>query len=336
VTSPALKNVHFLGVVPRAEGIKAYPEVAQNVLLWSEKAGLDGVLVFNGAGTVIDPWALAVAAAAGTKELVPLVALNPVYQHPYLAARLIASIGSMFGRRVDLNLITGAATGELAALGDDLDHDGRYLRLAEFTDIVVNLLASPRPYSFEGKYYKVSRLQITPPLPRDLLPHLYVAGQSAARLEVMRRFEAVNLQMLSAPDQNLQETVAGALNFGVVTRPENDQAFAAAEAYFPADPVGSEIMSEVMGNTDSTWKRNLFDAAQKNTRTDGLYWLRPFRSGQADCPYLVGSYSELAEGLVHLVAQGARAFIIDVPASEAEFMHLSKLVALVRERLGLD
>ena len=331
----------FLSVIPRAEGIAEYPAALQNILFWSDRAGLDGVLIFNGAGTVVDPWAVAVAAAATTSTVVPLVALNPVYQHPYLAARLVASVGLMYGRRVDLNLVTGAATGELAALGDGLDHDSRYRRLAEFTDIMLNLLASPRPYSFKGEFYHLDRLQITPALPHDLLPRLYVAGQSASRLEVMRRFGALSLQMLPPPGQPPSASPAGALNFGVITRPDKREAVEAARAAFPVDAVGSKIMSDAMSNTDSTWKRNLFQAAEGDliaAEVDGgsssSYWLHPFRSGQADCPYLVGAYTDVADRLAHFTGQGVRTFIIDLPPQEKEFIHLTELLAITRDRFS--
>ena len=71
-----------------------------NVGRWAESAGLQGLLVFTDNDSV-DPWAGAQYLLERTPTLVPLVAVQPVYMHPYTAARMVTTLASMYGRRID-------------------------------------------------------------------------------------------------------------------------------------------------------------------------------------------------------------------------------------------
>jgi len=327
-----MTDVSFIGIIPRARDLHHYSDTATSAVRWCAEAGLDGVLIFTGTGAVLDPWVVA-AAVASTSPLVPLVAVNPVYQHPYTAARMVASIGLLYERRVDLNLITGTAVSDLASLGDDIDHDDRYDRLAEYVKIMMALLSSPRPLSYEGRFYRVSRLQLTPALPESLLPRLFLGGQSPAAQRVALQTGATSIRMLS-PAVTASDPGARALNFGVITRASGDDAVRAAQALFPANPLGERVMAAGMSNTDSTWKRRLFDvAAATDGNPYGTCWLKPFRSGQADCPYLVAGYQEVADRLTAFARAGVRAFVIEAPVAEAEFRHLARAVRLTRDQL---
>jgi alkanesulfonate monooxygenase len=58
-----------------------------------------------------------------TSTFLPLVALQPVYQHPYTVAKTIASLALLYDRRVCLNLVAGGNRADLAALNDTTEHD---------------------------------------------------------------------------------------------------------------------------------------------------------------------------------------------------------------------
>ena len=327
-----MADVKFISVVPRVPDFDRYCRTATDVVRWSDSADLDGVLIFTGTGAVLDPFIAATAAAASTARLVPLIAVNPVYQHPYTAARMVSSIGLLYHRRVDLNLITGTAVSDLAAVGDDTDHDGRYARLAEYVDIMMGLLGSPRPLTYQGQFYRVSRLQLSPALPSVLLPRLFVAGQSPAAQRVAERAGAISIQMLMPGDCDARLT-AGAIHVGILARPSDAEAIQAAQARFPADPIGAKLVAATMSNTDSTWKQRLFETAASSIDTQSGYWLGPFRSGQADGPYLVGEYAAIADRLARLARSGVSDFVIDTPATEVDFQHLAQVVQQTRSQL---
>src|SRR5579875_3567175 len=96
-----------------------------------------------------------------TSNLCPLVAVQPVYMHPYSAAKMVATLAFLYGRRVFLNMVAGGFKNDLAALNDDTPHDSRYERLIEYTTIIRRLLEQ-RSVSFEGRFYQVRGLSLNP------------------------------------------------------------------------------------------------------------------------------------------------------------------------------
>ena len=113
----------------------AYRAAVQDVARWSEDAGCVGTLVYADNG-LVDPWLVAQLLVTSTERLVPLVAVQPVYMHPYSVARMVSSLGFLHGRRIDLNMIAGGFRNDLDALDDHVPHDRRYDRLREYVDVV--------------------------------------------------------------------------------------------------------------------------------------------------------------------------------------------------------
>ena len=52
---------------------------------WSEQAGCTGMLVYAD-NSQVDPWLLAQVVIENTETLAPLIAVQPVYMHPYMVA----------------------------------------------------------------------------------------------------------------------------------------------------------------------------------------------------------------------------------------------------------
>ena len=113
----------------------AFSKFVETAARRTESAGLRGLLIFTDNGSV-DPWIVAQHLVERTERVVPLVAVQPNYLHPMTAARMVIAISRLFGRRVDLNLVTGNHAPDLRALGCAIDHDTRYERLLEFGQVV--------------------------------------------------------------------------------------------------------------------------------------------------------------------------------------------------------
>ena len=173
-TCPQSKDPHE---VPYAERVA---EIAR----WSERAGYRGMLVYTDNG-LIDPWLVAQLALRATERLCPLVAVQPVYMHPYAVAKIVASIGHVYGRRVYLNMVAGGFRNDLISLGDETSHDERYARLTEDTQIVTQVLSGER-VTFDGAYYTVRNVLLTPALPPELAPAVFVSGSSEAGMLAAR------------------------------------------------------------------------------------------------------------------------------------------------------
>jgi alkanesulfonate monooxygenase len=53
----------------------------------------------------------------------------------------------------------------------------------------------------------------------------------------------------------------------------------------------------------------------------GVYWMWPFQNYQTFCPYLVGSYEEVADEISRYIRGGFNSFILDIPPNGEELHH---------------
>jgi alkanesulfonate monooxygenase len=257
-----------------------------------------------------------------TANLCPLVAVNPIYMHPFTVARMIATFAYLYKRKTYLNMVTGTALSYLQALNDHLSHNERYDRLGEYVELLMRLTASTAPVSFDGTYYKTKNLTLRPGVPVTLQPTFLFAGHSAAAARISRTAGGIHMQMLP-PGLTYDLTAqAQGMHFGIVTRQEEAQAWAVARETFPEDRYGQRLLSYSMSNTDSVWKIRLKQVAEMAAVAQPGYWLEPFRNFQADCPYFIGSYQQVTALLVALVRRGITVFILDIPAREEDFSHI--------------
>src|ERR1700740_978014 len=124
-TSPQSKDL------PR----KTYVQQVVDVARWSEEAGCSAIPGYTD-NSLVDPWLVSHIILQNTERLCPLIAIQPVYMHPYAAAKMIASFGHLYGRRVYLNMVAGGFKNDLLALNDTTPHDDRYAKLIEYTTII--------------------------------------------------------------------------------------------------------------------------------------------------------------------------------------------------------
>src|SRR5262249_22072494 len=146
---------------PSAAFDSAYGIAVADVARWSEKYGCQGILVYAD-NSLVDPWLVAQIIIQQTTRLCPLVAVQPIYAHPYTVAKMVGTLGYLHGRRVYLNMVAGGFKNDLAALADPTPHDRRYDRLREYTEIATQLLAGGGPVSYNGEFYKLDNVRLTP------------------------------------------------------------------------------------------------------------------------------------------------------------------------------
>ncbi len=171
-------RLRIFPTIPRNPDSAQYIDELMRVARFSDRNGFAGVLLFAGNDTLVEPWSMAQHILAHTVDSSPLIAVNPIYMHPFTVAKFVSSFALLYRRKVYLNMITGTATSDLQGLGDRLSHQDRYSRLGEIIHIVRQLLAGRRPVSFAGKFYTTDNLQLRPGLPPALMPEFLIAGQS--------------------------------------------------------------------------------------------------------------------------------------------------------------
>jgi alkanesulfonate monooxygenase len=312
--------------VPSGEYARAVADVAR----WSEAAGCTGMLVYTDNG-IADPWLVAQHAISATERLAPLVAVQPVYLHPFTAASMVSSLAYLHGRAVHLNMLAGGFRNDLLALGDPTEHDDRYARTTEYTQILTALLRG-ETVTREGRWHQVRNLKLGPALPADLMPEVLISGSSPAGRAAAAEIGAVPIRYPEPLGQETADAPAGGgVRVGIIARGDTAEAWKVAEERFPSDRKGQVAHSMAMRTSDSQWHRQLSAAAQAQPEVSegepDPFWLGPFQNYQTFCPYLVGSYERVAAAIGHYVGQGTRVFVLDIPASAEELAHIGEVFA---------
>lgn len=315
-----------------------YLQRVKRVARWSEQAGCTGILVYADNGQV-DPWLVSQIIVESTRSLCPLVAVQPVYMHPYSVAKMITTLAFLHGRRIYLNMIAGGFKNDLAALNDTTPHDNRYERLVEYTLIILRLLKESLPITLEGHFYRVNGLTLSPRLPPELVPGVLVSGSSEAGLAAARATGATAVKYPEPPSQcraapSSQDGPCG-LRIGIVARPHEDDAWRVAWKRFPEDRKGQITHQLAMKVSDSTWHKRLAEVGRQTNGKRDTYWLHPFENYQTFCPYLVGSYEKVAAEVARYMAAGYWTYILDIPPSQEEFEHLGSVFELAARAASL-
>jgi alkanesulfonate monooxygenase len=313
--------------VDQAEYLKRIEQVAR----WSDEAGYRGILVYTDNG-LVDPWLVSQLILQSTEQLAPLVAIQPIYMHPYTAAKMVASLAFLHERRIYLNMLAGGFKNDLVALNDDTPHDDRYVRTVEYTQIMTGLLSGPEPVTFDGKYYKVTNLKLTPPLDPELYPGIMISGSSDAGLGAARAINATAVKYPKPPGEEVDQrgdTVDSGVRVGIIARDDPDEAWRVALERFPEDRKGQITHKLAMKVSDSQWHKQLSElGGDRPVDGENPYWLGPFENYNTFCPYLVGSYDAVSAEVARYISLGFKTFILDIPVSDEELQH----TAVVFER----
>lgn len=311
----------------RADSAAPYPAVLAEHCAMAERLGASAMLVYD-FWQSLDPWITAQLILSTTTTLEPVVAANPALIHPAVAARLVASLSHVYGRRVNLNVVAGAKQSDMAALGVAARPDeDKYERTADFISALGAVLAA-RPY--EGPYYRLDAPPLEPPADPARAPRILAPGSRApgvARiLPLLDRAMVMAKPRTSLAEEHDRLVAAGltqgmAMIVGIVARPTTAQAWEAAREHYAGsrrDRLTARVFNRRI--TSSQHRANL-DAAAEAELYDECLWYGADRIGM-DCPKLVGSYDEVAQALAAYEALGVRTVILDLPFAVAEYEHV--------------
>ena len=310
-------------------------EVAQR----ADRYGVDGLLAFYNHRNV-DPWAVASAILGNTKNVTALVALQPLAVPPFTAAKLVHSLTRLYRRRIDLNLITGAAKEELVQLDDRLDHDERYERSVEYATIVRALLASDEPLIHEGRYYRYLGLRTYSALSPEEMPRIFVAGSSEASRRAAARVADVAVthpepvSMFAETFRDRTESEAGpgprtAIRVGLIARPTREEAWSTARSQYPADRF-AQLKTEMRKKSENDWSRRLATLSTEDGTYDDVYWTGVFRADRGSLPMLVGDYGQVADYLGRYLALGVSVVLLGGLLTEEDFRHAGVVLSALR------
>lgn len=316
--------------------VRAYNDKITRAGRWAEAGKCRGTLIFTDHYS-LDPWTVAQHLIERTEKLIPLVAAQPPYLHPFAVARIISSLVLMYGRQIDVNLVTGGNREHLAAVGSVIDHDDRYRRLVEYAQAIGMLLESSDPVDLDGAYYQLSSAYVYPPLRPEMFPRFFLGGSSDAARETARTLGITRLQYpraLESYPPGATDLKGTGVRVGIIARDTSAEAWKVAEERFPRSTTGEVRSRMIAPIIDSTWWHQLQADRLSAQIPDSTYWLYPLRGYGEFCPYLVGDHQAVAEYFAHYLDMGISTLILQLPRDEAD-VHNAMLAVERAERLRL-
>lgn len=315
-----------------------YSREVERVARWSDAAGCAGMLIYTD-NSIVDPWLVAQSVLLCTRQLCPLVAVQPIYMLPYTAAKMVASLGFLHGRRIWLNMLAGGFRNDLIALGDETPHDDRYARTIEYSLLMRRLLESDEPVNFSGRFYRLRGVRLAPRVPPELMPGFLISGSSPAGQAAAAAIGATAVEYPAPAGLHDRRGEPGpapparGIRIGIIARDNADEAWRAAYDRFPDDRRGRLSHALAMKTSDSAWHHTLSAIARERSGDGSPYWFWPFERHQTFCPYLVGDFLTVAGELARYQALGYTSFILDIPRAAIDLETAAEAFRLAADRL---
>ncbi|MDN4080992.1 LLM class flavin-dependent oxidoreductase [Paenibacillus polymyxa] len=313
-----------------------YINQVQQIITTAEKYNYDGSL-FHFNHLMVDPFILASNILQHTNNFVPIIAALPSYNSPVATVKKVQSLTYIYGKKVNLNMITGAAKHELEQISDLLEHPSRYQRLQEYIEVVKLLLESDEPIDYKGTYYNYNKLHLGTPVPKHLMPDIYVAGSSDAAIQLAGKLAQVAMTH-PGPIEHFKQNFLSKINhpslkvgieIGIITRKTSAEAWEVARQLYPQSFLGM-LHTKVKLNSESTWLRQMAELGLSSETHDDVFWMGAFTSGGQNNPLLVGSYEDVAAYFEKYLQLGVNVIILTELRSADEFEHVDQVMKLVR------
>ena len=309
-------------------------DYSTDLALRCETAGWAGALIGTGWGRP-DTMVTASALAARTETFEPLIAARPGYWDPAQFAVAAATLDSLSGGRLRVNVVTGQDNP--AAYGDsEVDQPTRYARTAEFMQLVRRLWTEDE-VDFSGEHYAVhgARVQPRPHAEGERLhPKLYFGGASEAAERTAAAHADVQL-LWGEPLAGVEERIdrlrhleaaydrSTPLEYGLrittVVRETSDEAWHDAEAKVARFAESGADWLSAWHTGAAVGQQRLLDLKDRGEVLDSCLWTKPAAAGGggAATTWLVGSATEVADALAAYARLGVSTFILsDTPYRE--------------------
>jgi alkanesulfonate monooxygenase len=291
-----------------------------------EASGFDRVLIAHSSSS-IDGFVLADQTLEATETLKVLLAHRPGFWAPTVAARAYATLDAFHPGRVAMHVITGGDDADQQRDGDYLTKEERYRRTDDFLTVVRQEWDSDQPFDHEGEFYKVTGAYASV-RPEGRIP-IYFGGASEDAIRVGGKHADAYAfwgEPLDGIRQRIAEVQAAAAPHGrsprysVSLRPivaeTEEEAWAQAEAILAA----AEAKAAASGGggplsgfgKNAVGSQRLVAAAQRGDVHDKRLWtaLAKVTGGAGNSTSLVGTYEQVAEGLLDYVDLGVTTLLI--------------------------
>jgi len=326
------RNIGMIGVAPPAGEATLHviegglsPQYLVEFARAHDEAGFDLALVGYSSSSA-EGFLVALHAAAHTKRLGYLIAHRPGFVAPTLMARKIATFDHLTGGRLAVHIITGKTDDEQQGDGDFSPKDERYMRAAEYLEVMQLAWSSERPFDFSGQFYRVKGADSDIRPLQKPHPLLFFGGASPGALAMGARWcdvYAIYAEPLAATRERIAQFRALAAKsgrvpgFNVSVRP----IIAATEggAWDKANRIlaamtgkkGWSRQEEAAGPVDNAGKRLMSFALEADVHDERL-WMPIARAtgalGNTSC--LVGTPEQVAQAILRYYRLGVHSFLM--------------------------
>ena len=184
------------------EGLPRLLETGRNV----EALGFDGCYIFDHPAVQADPW-VCLSALTGVTERVRLGSfVNCIpYRHPAMVARMTADLDNISHGRFLLGLGIGWLKPEFEAFGVSFDPiPERFAALEEALEIIPGVWG-PEKFAYEGQYYQIGPLQVSPRPVQQPRPPLVIGGSGKRSLRLVAQYaDACNVNDVAHTERGLE------------------------------------------------------------------------------------------------------------------------------------
>lgn len=303
-----------------------YQKIAKEVVDYSLDIGFKYTLMTVG-DKRIDPWVISQYCLQYNSNFSPLIAVNPIYQHPIAVIKKIISLKILFPSKIALNLVSGSFFSELKAIDDNLDFTSRSERLLEFYKSMLALVNSS-PAGFKGKYFNAQSAEIFPKY--NFAPiDFFVSG---SLLEELKTNKEANFVRSIRPLEEMEKATSpnSGLSLGICARSTREEALKEIDRMYPEDRRGEMLFSLSIANNATPWNQWLKNYLSTKGDDNCSYYLKPMKNFWSSAPYLVGSYEEVAERLKAYADLGYSFFILDFLPEDSQ--HIKKCLSLFKNQ----
>ncbi|MFT0804127.1 LLM class flavin-dependent oxidoreductase [Bacillus swezeyi] len=326
--------------------IEGSPEYIVKIAERAEESGFNGILIPTGPRCA-DAFITATNIIVNTKILRPLIAIRPGFISPTVASKMVSTLDILSSGRVSLNVVSGGSPKELAMDGDFTNHDKRYERTKEFTEILKGVWGDST-YDYDGQFYKISGAKFKPNPIQKPYPKLYLGGTSEPALQVASElFDTylmwgeplenvkIQIQKVKKKAKRYGREIKCGIRINIITATSEELAWKKAEKIISQvneDKVS--MLKEYMANSDSVSLKRIQSLKEKKFE-DPCFWtgMTSYRSGNSTA--LVGSYEQVAESLIKYIGVGITEFIFSsYPHLETVSEIGEEILPIVREKVN--
>jgi alkanesulfonate monooxygenase len=297
-------------------GLEAHVDFCRH----SEACGIDSVLTAFGFHRA-DPIVLASALGMLTTKIKFMIAVRSGICSPTALVQQVNTLSALTNGRVCLNVVGGHTPAEQRGYGDFLSHDDRYKRTDEFLTVCRAFWEGDGPVNFKGNYYHIENGRLNTPFVASdrRSPEIFLGGSSPQAFGLAAR-HADCLWTLPRRPEELATRVKAVLESGtevgilvsMVARPSRKEALSAAQAMLAEVGDRARKTHQDFSRTSDSVAFTSTLALAEESPSDWLtasLWTGAVPYLGAPAIALVGSYDEVAEGILEFTKVGVTQFL---------------------------